>query len=132
MPPILEMRVAITTEMYDRLMDFYQNALGLDPAALWTTEHSRAALFELGRATVEIFDPAHAEEVDMLEVGQRVSGPIRFALQVPDVRAALERALAHGATLVHEPVVTPWNDYNARIQSPDGLQITLFQALKGE
>ncbi len=132
MPPILEMRVAITTEVYDRLMDFYQNALGLDPAALWTTEHSRAALFELGRATVEIFDPAHAEEVDMLEVGQRVSGRIRFALQVPDVRAALERAVAHGATLVHEPVVTPWNDYNARIQSPDGLQITLFQTLKGE
>ncbi len=49
MPTILEMRVAITTEIYDRLVDFYQNALGLDPAALWATEHSRAALFELGR-----------------------------------------------------------------------------------
>ncbi len=132
MPPILEMRIAITTEMYDRLVDFYQNALGLDPAALWTTEHSRAVLFELGRATVEIFDPAHAEEVDILEVGKQVSGPLRFALQVPDVTVALERALAHGAILVHEPVVTPWNDHNARIQSPDGMQITLFQVRKAE
>jgi hypothetical protein len=39
----------------------------------------------------------------------------------------MERALEHGATLVHEPVLTPWNDLNVRIQSPDGLQVTLFQ-----
>ena len=127
MSPILELRIAITAEDYTRLIAFYQDALGLDPAALWHTEQDRAILFELGRATVEIFDPAHAEQVDALEVGERVSGPIRFALQVPDVHAALERALAHGATLVHEPIVTPWKHHNARIQSPDGMQITLFQ-----
>jgi methylmalonyl-CoA/ethylmalonyl-CoA epimerase len=67
--------------------------------------------------------------VDQLEVGRRVSGQIRFALRVPDVDAALERAVAWGATLVHEPVITPWRDRNARILSPDGMQITLFQPL---
>ena len=128
MPPILEMRVAITTEDYDSLVSFYRNALGVDPAAEWPSENGRAIVFELGKATVEVFDPPQAEYVDSLEVGERVSGPIRFALQVPDVRAALKRAVAHGATLVHEPVVTPWGDRNARIQSPDGMQITLFQA----
>jgi len=25
------------------------------------------------------------------------------------------------------PIVTPWGDLNARVQDPDGLQITLFQ-----
>ena len=40
---------------------------------------------------------------------------------------ALARVLAHGATLVHAPITTPWGDYNARVMSPDGLQITLFQ-----
>jgi uncharacterized glyoxalase superfamily protein PhnB len=39
----------------------------------------------------------------------------------------MERLLAHGATLVHEPVQTPWGDYNVRLQDPDGMQITLFQ-----
>ena len=39
----------------------------------------------------------------------------------------MQRLLAHGATLVHPPVVTPWGDYNVRLQDPDGLQITLFQ-----
>lgn len=130
--PILEMRVALTTADYESLVAFYRDGLGLDPAALWTTETTHAVLFELGRATLEIFDEPHAAMVDQLEVGQRVSGQVRFALQVPDVDAALERVLAWGATLVHEPVVTPWRDRNARVQSPDGLQITLFQSLAEE
>jgi hypothetical protein len=30
-------------------------------------------------------------------------------------------------TLVHPSVMTPWGDLNARVQDPDGLQVTLFQ-----
>jgi methylmalonyl-CoA/ethylmalonyl-CoA epimerase len=125
--PILELRVALTTDEYDRLVAFYQDALGLDIAQNWSSDQGRVLMFELGRGTLEIFDERQAAMVDRLEVGQRVSGPIRFALQVPDVHAAVQRAVAWGATLVHEPVLTPWGDYNARLQSPDGLQITLFQ-----
>ncbi len=86
-----------------------------------------AVLLELGRATLEIFDEGQAEMVDQIEVGQRVSGPIRFALQVPDVDAAVARLVAHGAVLMGGPLVTPWGDRNARVQAPDGLQITLFE-----
>jgi methylmalonyl-CoA/ethylmalonyl-CoA epimerase len=82
----------------------------------------------MGRATLELFDEAQAETIDDLEAGRRVSGQIRFALQVPDLNAAMERLLAHGAILVHPPVHTPWGDYNVRLQDPDGMQITLFQA----
>jgi methylmalonyl-CoA/ethylmalonyl-CoA epimerase len=125
--PVLELRVALTTDDYERLVAFYQEGLGLDIAQNWTSDQGRVLMFELGRGTLEIFDERQADLVDRLEVGQRVSGPVRFALQVPDVHAAIERAVAWGATLVHEPVMTPWGDYNARLQSPDGLQITLFQ-----
>jgi catechol 2,3-dioxygenase-like lactoylglutathione lyase family enzyme len=128
-PPVLELRVALTTSDYEALVRFYTEGLGLEPAALWA-DAGKAMLLELGRATIEIFDEDHAEEVDRIEVGQRVSGPVRFAIQVPDVDAALKRVLAYGGTLVHEPVMTPWGDYNARVQSPDGLQVTLFQAPK--
>jgi uncharacterized glyoxalase superfamily protein PhnB len=51
-------------------------------------------------------------------------------LQVPDLKSAMERLLANGATLVHPPVQTPWGDYNVRLQDPDGMQVTLFQASK--
>lgn len=126
---VLEMRVALTTQEYDRLVNFYSVGLGIEPAQLWTGEQDRAIILELGKATLEIFDEAHAEAVDQLEVGTRVSGPIRFALQVPDVEAALERLVAQGATVVHPPIATPWGHRNARVQDPDGLQVTLFQVL---
>jgi uncharacterized glyoxalase superfamily protein PhnB len=81
----------------------------------------------MGDATLEIFDEIQAETIDQIEAGGRMSGQIRFALQVPDLQSAMERLLAHGATLVRPPVVTPWGDYNVRLQDPDGMQITLFQ-----
>jgi hypothetical protein len=86
----------------------------------------------MGRATLEVIDEPHANTVDKIEAGQRLSGQIRFALQVPDLDAAVKGLVAKGAILVHEPVVTPWRHRNARLQSPDGLQITLFQVLDGE
>ena len=125
--PILELRVAITTADYDRLLKFYTIGLGIEPAQFWQNGQGHAAILNLGRATLEIFDEPQAQAIDEIEVGQRVSGQFRFALQVPDLQAALDRLLAHGVTLVHPPVITPWGDYNARVQDPDGLQVTLFQ-----
>jgi predicted enzyme related to lactoylglutathione lyase len=125
--PILELRVALTTSEYERLVKFYSEGLGIEPAAIWNNDGGKALILDLGKATLELFDERQAEVIDQLEAGRRVSGPIRFALQVPDLKAATERLLANGATLVHEPVMTPWGDYNVRLQDPDGMQITLFQ-----
>lgn len=130
--PVIEFRIALTVAQYETLVAMYTDGLGLEPAEIWANDGGHAVLFEMGRATLEIFDERHAEVVDQLEVGKRASGPIRFAIQVPDVDAAIKRLVAKGATLVHEPVVTPWNHKNARVQSPDGMQITLFQVLDGE
>jgi methylmalonyl-CoA/ethylmalonyl-CoA epimerase len=125
---ILELRVAVTTQDYERLVKFYCLGLGIEPAAVWNNDGGKALMLNMGNATLEIFDERQAEVIDELEVGKRVSGHIRFALQVPDLKAAMERMLANGATLVHEPVMTPWGDYNVRLQDPDGMQITLYQA----
>jgi predicted enzyme related to lactoylglutathione lyase len=125
--PIIELRVALTTSDYDRLVKFYTIGLGIEPAQLWTNNGGQALILNMGNATLEIFDEAQAQMVDQLEAGQRVSGQIRFALQVADIEAAMERLLAHGAILVHPPVMTPWGDYNVRLQDPDGMQVTLFQ-----
>ena len=130
--PVLELRLALTTADYDRLVRFYSDGLGLEPAALWVNDADKAMLLNLGRATIEIFDEPHADLVDKLEVGERVSGAVRLALEVPDLDAAMARLLAKGATLVHEPVVTPWKHRNARFCDPDGMQVTLFQVLEPE
>lgn len=126
--PVLELRVALTTLDYERSVKFYSEGLGIEPAQFWNNGQGRALILELGSATLEIFDEAQAQAIDQIETGQRVSGQIRFALQVPDLNAAMERLLEHGATLVHAPVITPWGDRNVRLQDPNGMQITLFQA----
>jgi methylmalonyl-CoA/ethylmalonyl-CoA epimerase len=126
--PIFELRVAVTTPDFDRLVKFYCDGLGIQPAQIWNNDGGRALILDMGKATLEIFDERQAEVIDLLEAEKRVSGEIRFALQVPDLKAAMERLLANGATLVHPPVMTPWGDYNVRLQDPDGMQITLFQA----
>lgn len=126
-PSVLELRVAITAEDFERLENFYREGLGLEPDQIWPSDQGRALVLDMGKATLEVFDDKQAQTIDTIEVGQRISGQIRFAIQVPDVEAATERLIAHGATLVHPLVVTPWGDKNVRFQDPEGMQITLFQ-----
>jgi predicted enzyme related to lactoylglutathione lyase len=127
--PVLELRVALTSADYERLVKFYSDGLGIEPAAIWSNDGGRALILDMGRATLELFDETQAGVIDEIEAGRRISGQVRFALQVPDLDAAMERLLATGATLVHPPIMTPWGDYNVRLQDPDGLQVTLFQAM---
>ena len=126
--PVMQLRVALTTNDYARLVKFYCSGLGIEPAQEWTHNDSHGLMLEMGQASLELFDAGYARHIDELEAGRPVSGQMRLALQVPDLDAAMERLLANGATLVHPPVMTPWGDYNVRLQDPDGMQITLFQA----
>jgi methylmalonyl-CoA/ethylmalonyl-CoA epimerase len=123
---VLEFRVALTVQDWEAAVSFYRDGLGLDPGALFE-DGGKGQLFEIGTSTLEVFDEAQAAGVDQIEVGQRISGAIRFAFQVPDLDAALTHAQQYGAQLVHAPVETPWGDRNARLQAPDGMQITLYQ-----
>jgi len=123
----MELRVAFTAREFERLVRFYCDGLGLEPAQLWPSDQGRAVVLDMGQATLEIFDETQANTIDQIEVGRRLSGQIRFALKVPDLQAATERLLSNGAILVHPPVVTPWGDHNVRLQDPEGMQVTLFQ-----
>lgn len=130
--PVFELRVALTVSDYEKSVKFYCEGLGIEPAAIWNNGDGKALMLEMGNATLEVFDENQAKLIDDMEAGGRVSGQIRFALQVPDLELALQRLLNHGATLVHPPVTTPWGDYNVRLQDPDGMQITLFQVMNKE
>ena len=130
-PAITELRVAITAAEYERLRSFYLEGLGLSPSHIWPQDHGKSLVLDLGRATLEVFDEEQAAAVDRVEVGERVSGSVRFALRVPDLDAALARLEKHGATIVHSPVITPWGDRNARVQDPEGMQVTLFESATG-
>jgi GNAT superfamily N-acetyltransferase/predicted enzyme related to lactoylglutathione lyase len=127
--PVRELRVAVTAEDYDRALAFYRDTLGLPERAAFSSEDGRVTILEAGRATLELLDPPHAGFVDEVEVGRRVAGHIRLALEVDD-SAALTRTLEDaGAEVVAEPTRTPWSSLNARLEAPAGLQLTLFTEL---
>ena len=124
-----QLRVAVTAPDYDEALVFYRDVLGLRVREAFSSEDGRVTILDAGRATLELLDPTHAAFVDEVEVGRRVAGHIRLALEVDDT-ADTTRALARaGATVVAEPTRTPWNSLNARLEAPAGLQLTLFQEL---
>ena len=120
------MRVVLTVPDFDQALAFYRDALGFEQIADWSGEDGRVILLEAGKATIELFDERQAESVDRIEVGRRVSGPVRLAFEVTDLDSATERLVAAGAKSMAEPVVPPWGGRNARLRTPDGLQLTLF------
>ena len=123
---VTELRVALTVADFDEAVAFYKNAVGLEQIADWSTEHGRVVVLNAGRATLELFDEAQAEFVDEIEAGRRVSGTVRLALEVTDSGETARRLIAAGAEEVAPPVTTPWGDRNARVRTPDGMQLTLF------
>jgi lactoylglutathione lyase len=130
MTDVRELRLVLTVQDFDAALGFYRDALGLDVEAVWASEGGHVTLLSAGRATLELVDEAHAAEIDRLEVGQRVAGPVRVAFQVPDSGALAGTLETAGATRIAGPVTTPWNDRNVRLESPDGTQLTLFTPLE--
>jgi len=126
MANVTELRIALTVEDFGQALAFYRDALGLEQVADWSSVTGRVVVLDAGRATLELFDQAQAESVDAIEAGRRVSGTVRFALRVADSEDMASRLVAGGADRVAPPVVTPWGDRNARVQAPDGMQLTLF------
>lgn len=128
MADVTELRVTLTVAEFDEALAFYRDALGLVQVADWSSEEGRVVLLEAGRAMLELFDEAQAALVDAIEVGRRVSGAVRLALEVADSEETARRLVAAGAEQVAAPVTTPWGDRNARVRAPDGMQLTLFTA----
>ena len=126
-----ELRLVLTVPDVDAALALYRDALGMDELEAWAGEGegARIAILDAGRATLELINEPQAEAIDRIEVGRRVAGPVRVALSVEDSAAAAARLADAGAELLAEPVTTPWNDRNARVRTPDGMQLTLFSPL---
>ena len=124
--PVAELRLALTVEDLGAALAFWRDALGLPQVAEFEQEGGRVVVLGAGRATIELLDETQAGYVDGIEVGRRVAPAMRVALHVADSADTAQRLEAAGATVLGGPVVTPWEDTNVRLESPDGVQLTLF------
>jgi lactoylglutathione lyase len=126
---VRQLRVVVTVEDYDDALAFYRDTLGLAEIGAFTSPGGRISILDAGRATLELADPKHAEYLDEVEVGRRVAGQVRIAFEVDDAVAATDTVRAAGAVVLAEPVRTPWQSLNSRLEAPGGLQLTLFTEL---
>ena len=127
--PVRELRLAVTVVEYEQVLAFYRDALGLPVVEEWGGPDGSGAILDAGRATLELLSTDQAELVDQVEVGERVAGPIRVALEVEDSARVAEALVAAGAEALAEPVVTPWQHRNVRVRAPGGVQLTLYTVL---
>jgi lactoylglutathione lyase len=124
---ISQVRVALTVEDdFNRAVSFYRDALGLAQLDDWSSEYGRVVLLDVGHATLELLDEQQAAHVDQIEVGRRISGRVRLGAGVQDGDLIADKCVAAGAAVLSRGVPTPWGDRNFRLQTPDGLQLTLF------
>jgi lactoylglutathione lyase len=128
--PVHELRVAVTAPDHEAAVAFYRDVVGMPQLADWTSSDGKVVVLAGGRATLELIDEAQAGYVDANEVGRRVAGHIRLALEVDDSAVLAERARKNGAVLLGKgPVETPWGDRNVRLAAPADLQLTLFSRI---
>lgn len=129
-PRVLQMRVVVEAADYDEAVAFYRDVLGgAEELQIHGENDEKVTILEVGRATLEISNPAQVDMIDRVEVGRRVSPHIRVAFEVDDAAGATARLVEAGAELVAPPTRTPWDSLNARLEGPGGLQLTLFEEL---
>jgi catechol 2,3-dioxygenase-like lactoylglutathione lyase family enzyme len=130
-PRVRQLRLVVEATDFDQAVAFYRDALGLPVELdLEGEDGEHVLILEAGRATLELSNPAQVAMIDEVEVGRRVAPRLRVAFEVDDTAAVAERLRGAGAELLGGPVETPWRSLNARLTSPAGLQLTLFQELE--
>ena len=124
-----ELRLVLTVSEFEAAVALYRDALGLTELADWSEGDAKIVVLDAGRATLELVNEEQAETIDRVEVGSRVSGPVRIAFKVADSEATARRLAQAGGEMLADPVTTPWNDRNVRMRDPEGMQLTLFTTL---
>jgi lactoylglutathione lyase len=128
--PVLQLRLVVHADDYDEALRFYRDVLGMPQEEAYAGDGgAQVTILGAGRATLELANTAQVEMIDRVEVGRRVAPHFRLALEVPDAETATRRAAEAGATVVAPPTRTPWESLNARLETPGGIQLTLFQEL---
>lgn len=129
-PRVLQLRLVVETADYDEAVRFYRDVLGArQELQIHGDEGEKVTILDVGRATLELSNPAQVEMIDRVEVGRRVSPRLRVALEVADTEQTTRTLVAAGAELVAPPTRTPWDSLNSRLEAPAELQLTLFQEL---
>jgi lactoylglutathione lyase len=127
---VLQMRLVVEAPDYEQAVAFYRDVLGApEELTVEGDAGEKVAILDMGRATLELSNPAQVAMIDDVEVGRRISPRLRVAFEVADARTVTNDLVDAGADLLAPPTPTPWRSLNSRLAAPANLQITLFEEL---
>lgn len=127
---VLQMRLVVEADDFEEAVAFYRDVLGATEELVVEGEAGeRVIILDVGRATLELSNPAQVAMIDQVEVGRRVAPRLRVAFEVADAATVTRELVEGGADLIAAPTLTPWLSLNARLDAPAGLQLTVFQEL---
>jgi lactoylglutathione lyase len=113
------MRLVVEAADYDQAVAFYRDVLGArEELVVESDDGAKVTILDVGRATLELSNPAQVAMIDDVEVGRRVSPRLRVAFEVADATKVSGELVDAGAELISEPTVTPWRSLNSRLAAP--------------
>jgi len=127
---VMQMRLVVEAPDYDEAVAFYRDVLGArEELVVDSAGGAKVTILDVGRATLELSNPAQVAMIDDVEVGRRISPRLRVAFEVADAQRVTDDLVDGGAELIAAPTTTPWQSLNSRLSAPADLQITVFQEL---
>ena len=113
---------------WEEIIRFYRDVAGLETSKEWQDETTgNGIILEAGRASLELIDRTDAASIDDIEVGRRVAGSVRLALNIGEnIEDASEKFIAGGAIALADVKQAPWSKVR-RLEDPSGMQFTLFE-----
>jgi hypothetical protein len=123
-----ELRFAFTFDDYETALGLFRDVFELQPIMELDSEGARGVILRVPSATLELFDRGQGRLVDDIEVGRPLEERVRIAVNIDDLDEATTAVMTTGTDPQADAVDTPWGDRNRRFQTPDGLQLTLFQS----
>jgi catechol 2,3-dioxygenase-like lactoylglutathione lyase family enzyme len=111
----------VSTRRFDATLAFYRDVVGLEVLEEWTEFGHGAVLAAGGDARVELIDR---------EVGDAPIPPHApfLGLQVADVDAIHERALAAGTEIASPLKERPWGGRGFAVRDPNGIGVNIYTA----
>lgn len=125
---VKELRVILTVNNLDELIKFYRDTAGMTTSKEWHEDTGNGIILEAGKASLELIDEKNAAKIDEIEVGKRVAGAVRLAINVgEDIESAAAILVKGGATSLADIKQAPWSKV-MRLQDQSGMQLTLFES----
>src|SRR5690554_6209838 len=82
---VLQMRLVVEAADYEQAVAFYRDVLGASEELVVEGDSGeKVTILDVGRATLELSNPAQVTMIDEVEVGRRVAPRLRVAFEVAD------------------------------------------------